>query len=208
MSFNVHELIAEVNSRGYLKTNKFVLELTLPNGFSTNHVQGIETLTDTARRLKFYGEGASLPGTLLATQEIRRYGYGPTEKKPYAPVFRDQMLTFRDDKDGAVWKYMTNWQRLAVLYETREQGTNTTTGSVKNQYPYEVAYKLDYAVDATLSVFDDAGNLAIQVVMREAYPLYVSDVQLSWKDKNQLFHVPVVLTFVDWWNTDAPPQSS
>jgi hypothetical protein len=206
--FNVNELIAEVNSKGHLRTSKFVFESPVPRGFIDNSVQGLDKIMDTGRRLKFYGESASLPGVLLASQDIRRYGYGPTEKKPFAPVFRDQMVTFRDDAAGSIWKFMTNWQRMAVLYETREEGTNSTTGSVRNQYPYEVAYKGDYAVDATVSVFDDAGNLAVKATMREAWPVYVSDVQLSWKDKNQLFHVPVVFTFFDFWNTAAPPQAT
>ena len=208
MSFDIRDFSAELARRGTLKTNKFQMEMQLPPALLANRVAGLEELTDTARFMELYGEAAHLPGVALATTEVRRYGYGPFERKPYAPVFTDVPMSFREDAAGRIGKFFKAWLRVAVLYETREQGTNSTTGSVPGQYPYEIAYKSDYAQDVTIKVFDDSGAVASQVTLREAYPIFVGDVPLNWAAHKDVMKIPVVLTYFDFYSAGTPPQAA
>lgn len=208
MAFNVRELTTEIKDRGYLKTNKFVFNCQIPPGFGRYKVEGFAEFYDTARRIELYGEASHLPGLLHATDDIRRYGYGPLEKKPFAPIFRDLPLTFREDGEGSVYRFFMSWMRMSLLYETREQDITSTSGSVPGQNPYEVAYKEDYVQDVTVTVFDDAGVAQVQMILKEAYPVFVGDVPLNWANKRELLKIPVVLTFFDMYQAQVAPPSA
>jgi hypothetical protein len=209
--FNINELNAELARSGVMRNNKFLVEFPMP--LSLRNTTGIEQLTDTNRVLSLYCEGANLPGIALLTEDIRRYGYGPNEKKPYAPIFTDVNLTFRGDSNGNVWTFMNAWMKAAVNYEYRT-GMNTTSGPVRNQYPSEVGYKFDwdnqegYVTDTTIHVFDDTGAETIKVVLREAFPIFVGDIPLNWSARSDYMRIPVTLSFFDWYNELVPTNNT
>lgn len=210
MPFNVNEIAAEISRKGIMRNNKFVVEFPIP--LSLRNTTGFAQLNDTNRVLSLYCEGANLPGVALLTEDIRRYGYGPNEKKPYAPIFTDVNLTFRGDASGDVWTFMHAWMKCAINYEYRT-GMNTPSGPVSNQFPSEVGYKLDttnqeaYATDVTVRVYDDTGKETIQVILREAYPIFVGDIPLNWSARSDYMRIPVTLTFFDWFNQLVPTNN-
>lgn len=203
MAFNVDEISAELSRSGILRNNKFLVQFPMP--LSLRQTTTFAQLSDTNNVLSLYCEGASLPGIGLLTEDIRRYGYGPNEKKPFAPQFTDMNLTFRGDAGGNVWAFMNAWMRCAVNYEYRT-GMNTANGPVPNQFPHEVGYKFDfdnqegYATDTTVSVFDESGTEAVRVILREAYPIFVGDIPLNWSTRSDYMRIPVTLAFFDWYN--------
>ena len=42
----------------------------------------------------YRGDSFAQPGVSMATTEIKRYGVGPIERKPYLPIFTDQQFSF------------------------------------------------------------------------------------------------------------------
>jgi hypothetical protein len=74
-----------------------------------------------------------------------------------------------------------------------------TTG----QDAYEFSYKTDYAVDVRITSFDPEGNPVISVVLCEAYPNYIGDVQQDWEDKNSNMILPLSMTFRDWYEEET-----
>jgi hypothetical protein len=201
--FNINELAAEVARSGVMRNNKFLVEFPMP--LSLQNTTGFAQLMDTNRVLSLYCEGANLPGVALLTEEIRRYGYGPNEKKPYTSIFTDTNLTFRGDSDGNIWSFMNAWMKCAINYEY-QTGMNTLSGPVPNQYPHEVGYKLDfannegYATDVMIRVFDDSGIETMRVKLREAFPIFVGDIPLNWSSRSDYIRIPVTLSFFDWSN--------
>lgn len=211
MAFNINEISAEISRSGILRNNKFLVEFSMP--YSLRNTTGFDQLSGTNQVLSLYCEGANLPGVALLTEDIRRYGYGPNEKKPYTPIFTDVNLVFRGDAGGSIWSFMNVWMKCAVNYEYRT-GMNTLSGPVPNQYPSEVGYKLDhtnqegYATDTTIRVYSEDGNETVRVILREAYPIFVGDIPLNWNARSDYMRIPVTLTFFDWYNDLVPSNST
>lgn len=198
--FNVNNFRSQVTKSGVLKNNKFFVRMYAPRGMMrSNNVAAKQLANDTVRVLEFWCEAANIPGVSLNVNEIRRYGYGNIEKKPYVSQNNDVTMSFIGDANGTIWSYFQQWMRLIVNYDMRN-GIFASTGILQNQKPFELAYKEDYAVDIHISVFDDLGNEAIHVVLRESYPIFVGDIQLNWGDTNSFMRVPVTFAVYDWYN--------
>lgn len=191
--FNVENFRSAVSRKGMMKTNKFFVRMYAPRGMAGT------SLPTTARTLEFWCESTNIPGVSLNVTEVRRYGYGNIEKKPYVSQNNDVTMSFFGDADGVIWSYFQQWLRLIVNYDMRS-GINTATGLIAGQTPFKLAYKEDYAVDIHLSVFNDIGEETIHVVLREAYPIFVGDVQLNWGDTNNIMRIPVTFAVYDWYN--------
>lgn len=196
--FNVNTFRSNITkNNGLLKNNKFMVRMFAPKGFQSS--QRAQELTETARYMEFWCESANIPGVSLNVNEIRRYGYGTIEKKPYASLNNDINMSFLGDAKGAIWTYFQQWLRLIVNYDMRK-GIIAETGMMPGQSPFLMSYKDDYAVDIYLYVFDDRNNEILTIVLRDAYPIFVGDVQLNWGDTNSLMRIPVTFTVYDWYN--------
>lgn len=206
--FDIGEFQAEIAQSGILRPSKFTVEFPVPNGllgldgssFSSVPIQNNGVAVDTARRVSLLIESAPMPGTALATHEVRRYGVGHFERKPYVPIFTDINMVFRSDMDGNVWHFLRSWLRLAVNYEARD-GFNVASGIKPYQYTSEVAYKADYAVDMQVTSYRDDGQVASSVVLREAFPIFVAEVPLSWAAVNDYIRIPVTISYFDLFET-------
>lgn len=167
-------------------------------------------LTNTADNLKFYCLSAGVPGMQLATSQIRRYGYGPIEEKPFLPIFAPVDMRFIADGKGAIWNYFDLWIKSIVNHDARF-GINTATGLAYNgnelggfvsgtAYPYELNYKRDYAVDVKIKLYDPTGKNTLSIILREAFPKFMGDSNLHWGDSNNMVLIPIQFTFIDWYN--------
>jgi hypothetical protein len=202
MAFDIREISAEIAAAGLMRTNKFEMNFTPPIGLLSG--QNFSSLQGVDKLMHLYGEQANIPGVALDVAPIRRYGYGPMEKKPFAPIFNDAAFMFRSDAHGLVWKYMQSWMRLVLNYQN-QQSLDAPTGILSNQHPFELAYKSDYITTTWVDVFDDEGKVKIRTVLRDAYPIFIGDVQLSWESKNEYMKIPVTFAFMDWYHADTQP---
>ena len=200
--FNVTNIIAEISKSGVLRNNKFQVEFSIPPSFLGK--PGYEKLMGTNKVLSLYCEQCNIPGMALLTGDIRRYGYGPNEKKPYAPLFTDVSMALRGDAEGKVWAFMKEWSKSIINFEYRD---GMTTKDKNGLYPFEVAYKYDpthnegYATTTSISVFDDTGTKTpIKVILREAYPIFVGDIPLNWAARSDYMRIPVTMTFFSWYS--------
>jgi hypothetical protein len=154
----------------------------------------------------------------LATSQIRRYGYGPLEEKPFMPLFAPSDMRFLADGKGAIWNFFDLWTKCIVNHDAR-YGINTATGlaytgdelagSVSaTMMPYELNYKRDYAVDIVIRLYNPNGENTVSIVLREAYPKFIGDAPLAWGDINNVVLVPVQFAFIDWYNVVLPGDGS
>lgn len=207
--------IAEFNSilsknNGVQHASLYSVEIPIPPVLRAASPVTGGALTTTANELKFYCQGTGIPGMQLATSQIRRYGYGPLEEKPFLPLFAPSDMRFLADGKGAIWNFFELWMKCIVNHDTRF-GINTPTGlaytgdqlsgSVSaTMNPYELNYKRDYAVDVVLRLYNPKGEVTVSIVLRDAYPKFIGDAPLSWGDANNVVLVPVQFTFIDWYN--------
>jgi hypothetical protein len=185
--------------------NNFISTVSKLNGFSRPNHFYVEIAppivmrdkTDDLRTLPFLCESANLPGVALATSEIRRYGYGPTEKKPYAPIFVDTSMTFLVDGSGLIQNFFYKWMNSIVKFDSMPWGNGVQAGG-KTLFPFEVNYKEQYATDIIITTVDDANNDIVTVRLTEAYPIFMGDVSLSWADTDSISRLPITFAYFNW----------
>lgn len=203
--FNINDFKARMDT-GLLRGNKFVVSLqTIPKGMNT---QAWKQVYDD---LPFYCESVDVPGVLLWTDEVKRYGYGPVEKKPYQPAFADARLVFRSDQDGDVFAFIRQWQALALNYQMSVTDSATITdtnglGNYSNNFsgspsnvmmPYELGYKAQYAVNVNITQYADDGTPVLIIKLRDAWPSLIVDMPLAWAATRSYAQLPVALVYTD-----------
>lgn len=207
--FNLAEFSSTIqNNGGIQKPSLFAVDVSMPLGLLSLASESGSSLNST--NLRFFCYATNLPGLQLATAQVRRYGYGPLEEKPFVPVFSSLQTRFICDGHGAIWNFFNAWIKYIVNFDARK-GMNTATGfsssgsrTAPDTFPYELNYKNDFVVDMTVTLYNPDGSQSLSLVLREAYPKFVGDVGLSWEDKVSFMSLPVEWSFVDWYNTILP----
>lgn len=190
--FNISDFKAFRDSRSVLRTHDYLMEIPIPTGLRGSATdQG--ALVEANHSIEFSCESVNFPLTGIYTHGVQRYSYGAIETKPLLPKFGPLQCMFVSDSEAHLYKFFHEWIKTAVNYEFRE--TQYTNGVAT---AYEINYKLEYAVDMNLYMYDPHGTLVRHIGFREAYPTDVGDVQLSWGRLNEIVKIPVAFTFFDW----------
>jgi hypothetical protein len=179
---------------GVTRTNLFYVSIPVPKMMRGASSGNSPIITDST--VSLLCESTSLPGVSLATSEIRRYGVGPLEKKPYAPIFTDQSFSFIGDNTGKVYNHFYTWLNGIIKYDTLPN--NTTVTGYNGLGAYEVEYKEDYAVDVFITCINDVDQEIIICRLHDAYPIFLGDIQLSWAENDSFMRIPVTFTFFNW----------
>jgi len=217
LGFNIQQFIDIINAKGgFQRPNKFLVTISPPQammgqitkaGVQSPASSQSQTFTgqNLLQQLHFWCEGAHLPGVILMSQEVNRYAYGIPEKKPFRAGFQDMGLIFYADGQMENWTFFTKWCQLATNYDmsggTPAPATHTRVvgGAPQPQDPYEVSYKIDYEGMVQVTLFDQTGQQTLSVVLRDAWPIFVSDVNLHWAENNQFMRFGVSMNFRDWY---------
>ena len=195
MTFNIGEFKATLNRYGgVLRSNKFVVRMTPPPFIRDAGV---------SRDLEYFAEQATLPGVNLSSHDVRRYGYGPIEKRPIGHTFTDLSVTFIADGRGEMHRFFYNWLNFISPYNF------DTSNSL-----YLMDYKIRYVTSLDIVTLNEAGVSSINspgrvsdergafrstaVTVREAFPISLSDVQLNWSEMNNHARFTVQFAYVDW----------
>jgi hypothetical protein len=198
--FNIAQFSSYINETGVLKTDKYLTRFTLPSAMARN-INAFNTI----RRLEFWCESSKIPGVQLNLHDVRRYGYGITEKKPTNAVFSDIPFLFIGDGNGEIWEFFHQWISLVNNFDLRD-GISGTTTATTTQSPMELAYKYEYAVDMDVIAFDETGQEKIHIKLRDAFPFAIAPIDLAWASRNEIMKIPVIFTFTDWYNELVPTR--
>jgi len=163
-------------------------------------------VTAILRDMEFYCEGAVAPGYQIQTMGVRRYTFGPEEKRPFAPVFTPVQATFNADAKGEVLGFWNAWLQFIMAHDWYQGGIRQKSNFGGGDQ-YYLAYKEDLATDITIKVFDTAGNVTVTYILKEAFPSQVTDVPLNWSDVNTTTKFMVNLEYLDWTTTTLGPSS-
>jgi hypothetical protein len=181
--FNIARFSAHINNSGTVQTNKFIVRIPPPiilqNGFEV--VQ---------RSIEYRANSVKVPGVDLDTQNVSRYGIGPSQKFPTNVNFTDIDINFLDTNGNYIWKYFAKWMNGIFDY------TGVSGGS---QPSYKVEYKKYYQTDIQIFIFDNAGRQTNAIILKEAFPISLSDVSLSWSENNRLYEFNVRFSFKEWF---------
>lgn len=195
-SFNINEFRTELNVNGLLRPLNYLVVFNNPRILDRNQsiVEGYPTKSrrDT-RFLTLRCESATMPGVnFFTSDDIRRYGYGPLERRPYLPTFNPITLSFLVDRQAKIIEYFYSWTNGIVDY-------NASKGMINpNTKPYFMNYKSEYISNSmSIWVYDESFDKQILVTLRDVFPLAVSDVSLNWGSTNEPIRFSVVLQYTD-----------
>ncbi len=194
--FSINEFKSTIGKRGGIaRANKFLLTFALPEV-----LLGTAQSSDLARDVEFWCDGVNLPGYQLATMGVRRWTFGPEEKRPIAPIFQPIQATFLADGEGAYFKFFNAWMHWTMPHDWYR-------GSIAQQSlfggrQYELEYKSKYATDLMIQMFDIAGEPIETIYVKEAFPSQVADIPLNWNDGGNA-RFSVTFDFLDWVSKDS-----
>jgi hypothetical protein len=181
--FNIARFSAHINNSGTVQTNKFIVRIPPPiilrDGFDV--IQ---------RSIEYRANSVKVPGVDLDTQNVSRYGVGPSQKFPTNVNFTDIDINFLDTNGNYIWKYFAKWMNGIFDY------TGVSGG---NEPSYKVEYKKYYQTNIEIFVFDNDGRQTNAIILKEAFPISLSDVSLSWSENNRLYEFSVRFSFREWF---------
>jgi hypothetical protein len=189
MAFSVSDILGSITESGVLHSNKFILQMNSPPVLRNVSINGT-TAQDTEYLMVIRAEQAKLPGVLIETTDVNRYGVGPNQKMPFNAQFTDTSLTFVSDKNGELYRYFYTW--LNAIFDFG--GINNTNTLAT----YKTDYKDNYTTDLHIYVYNNFGDIVQGVTLFKAYPVSFNEVSLDWGQTNQLMKFTVGFTFRDW----------
>lgn len=188
--FSLSTFMTEISSKALLDTSRHLMLFTLPKGllehYDSNSVKQVALRCDTS----------TLPGISFAeSEEIRRFGVGPTEKHPYLPIFGAISASYIVDGAGAIHSFFYDWMSYMVGFDS-SQGMSAVNGFGRS--PYEVAYKDDYKSTVTIFVYNELNDKIIELTLNSAYPIAINPIPLSWGNTDQFMKLDVTWDYMDW----------
>ena len=148
---------------------------------------------DTPRLLSYLCNTASLPGITFQGIPVKRQAIGPEEFFPLAPTYEDVQLGFLVDGAGKVLQFFHQWMQNIVNVNP--------DNPIKGAYPWEVYYRDNYAIDIDIYWLNETGDAIIGVTLREAFPISMGSVALSWMDNDSVAQLPITFKYKSWTST-------
>lgn len=184
--FNINNFRSNINTGGYLQTNKFSVVISVPP-------KSIYLGPTSSQHLSFRADEVRVPGASLDIASIHRYGIGPNQKFPFNVNFTDITISFIDDASASIWHMMNTWMRAIFGY-----GNNNISSMNKNSQNYQLLYKDEYCSTIQINVFNNYGAQVQMIELIDAFPISLNDVTLSWGNNNNLYKTHATFNFRDY----------
>jgi hypothetical protein len=195
MAFDIGSFRTEIIQRGFLKTNRYVVEFIKPPSLqtTTNYIS--------ENSLSLRCESLQWPGVSFATMDTPpRAGYGATELIPYAPIFDDITLNFVLDEHSNVNKFFWEWTNSVINLKSEGQT------KLKND-AYTVGYKNNYCADIKVHMYNEMGTTKDQRVMTatlyRAFPRMLPSFNLAYAE-DEAVKMSVTFSYTDFYIEHHP----
>lgn len=216
--FNIADFKGSTNrSAGFMKPSKFTIVFPTPPGLIGG--QDSTFITTATNYIQYKIDAVTSPGIDFNLHSVRRFGYGPIEKKPFGLMFNECQLSVMCGGEGEEWTFFRRWTNLILNYhrgyniatQTNDDpyniGSATGAGGY-SQAVYEVAYKSDYMVDFAIMGFRDDGTEVLRTILREAYPISVTPLRYDWSDGARVLKFNILMTYIDHYQDVRSVQLS
>jgi len=179
--FGISNFRSEIQKNGVLQNNSFVCTFAVPKGLKKENMDDITLRCETI----------TIPGQNFFTQDVKRYGYGQIEKKPYLPTFTPMRMVFLVDRQASIIKFFNDWTNLMVPHNVETQGTTT------QDQLYLVGYKDQYICPVLqINVYNEFDVRAMVCKVFDCFPITVSDFDTSWYSQNDPIRLSVTMQFL------------
>lgn len=209
--FNINQFLAQIATKGIVKTNRFQAYFMIPNGFNgaTNITPNP---TQYARQFVCWCDSVTLPDITFDVMEYQRYGIGVASKVARPPKFSPCQLTIIADAKGDTRNFFESWLSLVGEYSfSSSNNTNIRNPAPASYTPFCGGYPDDYVTQLYVSVYDDAGNEVTRHVFERAFPFALEASQMNWNSSQEALRFKVGFQFAYWYQqpitgaSPAPP---
>jgi len=202
MAFDIASFSSHIGATGTLRNNRFYVSMVPPKSLPFS--------ITLSRLFSYRAESIHLPGAILDMIGNRVYGLGVEKKFADDIRFTDNTITFLEDGGNSIYKFFYAWMNTIIDFTG-----STSQLTYAGQPSYRVEYKDNIITDIYIYVLDASGFLISTVVLREAFPSSVNDINLDWNAKSDLMKVVVNFTYSSWYIQNlnvpipfSPPVSS
>lgn len=187
-------VLADVRKWGIQKTNLGYVVMNVPNT-----LRDISNTQDVLFLAQRRANQFSVPGVSLATSDVRRYGVGPYEKKPYLPTFADMNIDFIGDSQGNIHKYFYMWMNsISNFFELPSENAKKDKFGNSSKNPFTLEFKDNYKTRISILTFDENQKKMCEIYLHNAFPVSIGEIQYNWADENQLVRFPVSFNYTHW----------
>lgn len=187
---SIDDFIAQISEVGLASPNKFWVEFLLPKGVSgsggevrtestSGKIKSFETEAIKNGQLSIMCNTAAMPGRSLMTIEHRHYQ--TPIKIPYSTSYGDVTFSFISSQDLRERKFFEVWQETVV---------NVKTGTM-NFYD-------EYVSDIKIHQLDREGQVAYSVLIKDAYPISINQLDYSQGTLNDFLPTSVSFSYKYW----------
>ena len=171
--------------------SSFKTDIARPNRFDVTIPIPLSLITyvSDGRNLSFRCDTAQLPGRSFETTE-RKLGSAPTEKFPYHTNYQESTLTFILSDDMNEKLFFDAWLELM----------NPTSN-------FNFQYKSNYSTDISINQYDVSGQLTYSVVLQEAFPIDMNQLDMDWSADGH-HKLAVVFCYKQWKNNSLQALGS
>lgn len=193
MTFNITEIQSAITRRG---------GLTRPSHFMVVIYPPRKVIENTySKEAMFFCDTASLPGLSINTQEIKVYGYGTSEKRPYDVEFQDADMTFMVDGDGKAINFFHRWVSMLNNFTEETQGV-----MVRSNLKYgEWAWPSEYEGIIEVYHYDPSDREVVMYTLYKAYPVRIGNISVGWEQNDTITRLPVSFSYKSWTSLGIPP---
>lgn len=174
---------ASLKKHSMARTNRFEVLMSLPKILASYNN------SESHRLLQLRCDTASVPGVTLTTEDVRRYGYGLSEKIPTGAQVGDFSCSFIGDAEGLVYKLFYRWMNGIVKWDEKPNASGKI--SYNKLRPYEFEYKENYASIIQLLTYDENEDKLLSYTLYDAFPVAIGEIQYNWGDNDNLVRIPV-----------------
>lgn len=168
----LQEFISQVAGEGLMRTSRFAVSFSLPNGLSPG-------LYDTnLRKILLYCDNVNLPGLTLETTAAKTFG--EERQMPHQKQYDTISLGFYVDNSMSVKTLFDNWM-----------------GAVQDPETRNFNYYWTYVSDITIDVLDISDKSRYQVTLYQAYPKAINPIQMDYGNKD-VMKLSVAMQYKYW----------
>jgi len=181
MAFRINEFKSQMNWYGGPSRGSLFEVQIFPKGYNASRVN--------SRDLVFFCKNAIIPGMVI--QAVENQQVAQFRKMMPVGITTEPIQTlFLLDSDHQVLTFFHSWIQQIVNYSTAAGSFSEVDGRL----PFEIGYKEDYACRVVIrhysTHYEDSG-VYYEVVLDDAFPILVGDVDLAWENNDQYSVLPV-----------------
>lgn len=180
---SINEIFNSVFATGLAYSNRFEVLINYPPAFTSMSI-------DSARQLAVRCDAITVPGRGFSTTPYRFYG--PARNMPYEPLYSGELT-----------------MSVIVSDDLRERAFfESWMNAVCSQNDYKFNYYDQYTAPLIISVLDRSSTVKYQVLVEEAYPKAIGDIQLGYDKNDEFVRQDITIAYRKYSPVSIAPQVS